>query len=58
MDGTVDVGVFQKECVDRGVWIRPFGRNIYIMPPYVTPDRDLETLCREMLNIIKEEKWK
>lgn len=54
----VNVGVFQKECVKRGVWIRPFGRKIYIMPPYVTPDEDLVTLCREMINIIKEGKWK
>lgn len=56
--GAVDVGVFQKECVRRGVWIRPFGRNIYVMPPYITPDEDLETLCREMTDIIRQGKWK
>lgn len=49
----VDVGEFQKECVKRGIWVRPFGRNVYIMPPYVTPDEDLQTLCREMINIIR-----
>lgn len=49
----VDVGEFQKECVKRGIWVRPFGRNVYIMPPYITPDEDLEHLCREMINIIK-----
>lgn len=58
VDGAVDVGVFQKECVRRGVWIRPFGRNIYVMPPYITPDEDLETLCREMTDIIRQGKWK
>lgn len=58
VDGAVDVGVFQKECVRRGVWIRPFGRNIYVMPPYITPDEDLETLCREMIDIIRQGKWK
>lgn len=58
VEGAVDVGVFQKECVRRGVWIRPFGRNIYVMPPYITPDEDLETLCREMTDIIKQGKWK
>lgn len=58
VDDNVNVGVFQKECVKRGVWIRPFGRNIYVMPPYVTPEEDLETLCREMTDIIREGKWK
>lgn len=58
MDQWVDVGVFQKECVREGVWIRPFGRNIYVMPPYITPDADLDTLCTAMTNIIKSGKWK
>jgi adenosylmethionine-8-amino-7-oxononanoate aminotransferase len=50
----VDVGEFQKECVKRGIWIRPFGKNVYIMPPYVTPDEDLQTLCREMIDILRQ----
>lgn len=54
----VDVGRFQKECVSRGVWIRPFGRNVYVMPPYnITPD-ELQTLTTEMLNILRTGKWK
>lgn len=51
----VDVGKFQKECVRRGIWVRPFGRNVYVMPPYVISDSQLETLCFEMLEIIKDE---
>lgn len=49
----VDLGKFQQECVRRGIWVRPFGRNVYIMPPYVTPDTDLQTLCREMIETLK-----
>ena len=49
----VDVGTFQRECVRRGVWIRPFGRNVYIMPPYVISDEQLRFLCRQMLEIVK-----
>lgn len=45
----VDVGVFQKECVARGIWVRPFGKNVYIMPPYVISDEDLQVLCQEMI---------
>jgi len=50
----VDVGEFQKECVRRGIWVRPFGRNVYIMPPYVTSSEDLAVLCREMIAILRE----
>lgn len=52
---SVDVGKFQKVCVERGVWIRPFGRNAYIMPPYIISDEDLTTLCRTLVNIISDE---
>lgn len=53
---TVDVGAFQKRCVDKGVWIRPFMRNVYIMPPYVTPDGDLVRLCDALVELAAEEK--
>lgn len=49
----VDVGRFQQECVRRGIWVRPFGRNVYIMPPYITPDEDIATLGREMIECTK-----
>ena len=52
---SVDVGRFQRECVKRGVWIRPFGRNVYIMPPYVMSDQDLRKLCQELIAIISDE---
>ncbi len=52
MKEPVDVGAFQKHCVEEGVWIRPFGRNVYIMPPYVIPDEELIILCRKLLKII------
>ncbi|MDE6276626.1 MAG: adenosylmethionine--8-amino-7-oxononanoate transaminase [Muribaculaceae bacterium] len=51
----VDVGKFQKECVRRGVWIRPFGRNVYVMPPYVIDEADLRRLCRELVEIVSDE---
>lgn len=54
MKQPVDVGEFQKECVARGIWVRPFGRLVYIMPPYVISDADLELLVGQMLEIIKD----
>ena len=51
----VDVSKFQCVCIDRGVWIRPFGRNVYIMPPYIINDEDLRTLCTALIDIISDE---
>ncbi|MDE5608484.1 MAG: adenosylmethionine--8-amino-7-oxononanoate transaminase [Muribaculaceae bacterium] len=50
----VNVGEFQKKCVKRGVWIRPFGRNVYIMPPYIIGDDDLRYLCRQLVEMVSE----
>ena len=52
----VDLGLFQKHCVERGVWIRPFGKNAYIMPPYLAvSDEQVRKLARELINILKLE---
>lgn len=53
MKEPVDMAKFQAQCVDEGVWIRPFGRLVYIMPPYVISQDDLKTLCKTMLKLIK-----
>jgi len=54
MRDVVDVGPFQRRCVEEGVWIRPFGRNVYIMPQYVISDDELVTLCRAMCKLVGE----
>ena len=51
----VDLGVFQKKCVERGVWIRPFGLNNYIMPPYMAvSDEQVIKLCEALIGILDE----
>ncbi len=44
MKENVDVGEIQKKFVKNGVWVRPFGKLIYIMPPYVITDDELNFL--------------
>jgi len=41
----VDVAVVQKQFVELGVWIRPFGKLVYIMPPYIIKETQLKVLC-------------
>lgn len=50
----VDMGAFQKRCVELGVWIRPFGKLVYVMPPFVIEEPELKKLCSTMLTIIGE----
>lgn len=52
MEKPVNVGEFQKDCVAEGIWVRPFGKNVYVMPPYIISDSDLETLVRKMIKIL------
>jgi adenosylmethionine-8-amino-7-oxononanoate aminotransferase len=40
----VDLAGVQRRFVDAGVWIRPFGRLIYLMPPYVIEAAELSRL--------------
>ena len=48
----VDLGEFQKECVKRGVWIRPFGTRNYIMPPFVITKEQLTKLTTNLIEIL------
>ena len=49
----VDQGEFQARCVDAGVWVRPFGRNAYLMPPYIITDAQLDHLTSALVELVK-----
>jgi len=51
MKKTVDMAQVQPLFVEKGVWIRPFGKLIYIMPPYIISPDDLSRLCRAMREV-------
>lgn len=50
----VPVARLQAFFVDQGVWIRPFARLIYLMPPYVTPEADVERLCAAVCEAVRQ----
>ncbi len=53
LDRPVNLGEIQKRFVDAGVWVRPFGKLVYLMPPYVMSDDELEQLCSATLGVLR-----
>jgi adenosylmethionine-8-amino-7-oxononanoate aminotransferase len=45
----VSIEAAQRQFVDAGVWIRPFGNLIYLMPPYIIGPADLTRLTRAIV---------
>ncbi len=48
----VNMPVFQSLLIENGIWVRPFGKLVYIMPPYVITDDELTTLCQALLKVV------
>lgn len=44
----------QTLFVDQGVWVRPFGKLVYVMPPYIMNNDDLATLCQAILRVVEQ----
>ena len=48
----VEMAVIQQRFVERGVWVRPFGKLVYVMPPYCISDGELASLTAAMVEVI------
>jgi adenosylmethionine-8-amino-7-oxononanoate aminotransferase len=44
--------VVPEAFVARGVWVRPFGRLVYAMPPFVMEMADLAQLTTAMVEVV------
>lgn len=50
----VDMAQIQPMFVDHGVWVRPFGKLVYIMPPYSINGADLQFLCQQIITVLSK----
>jgi len=48
----VDMRTVQPLFVEQGVWVRPFGRLVYLMPPFVIDDEDLKVLTAAVCDVV------
>ncbi len=51
MEAPLDMASTQQRLMERGVWLRPFGRLLYAMPPYVIGADQLSRITGAMLEI-------
>jgi adenosylmethionine-8-amino-7-oxononanoate aminotransferase len=49
----INMAQLQKYFVQQGVWIRPFGNLVYIMPPYIIDQQQLSQLTKAIFSALK-----
>ena len=50
----VDMKTLQQQFVERGIWVRPFGKLVYVMPPYVISHDELDFLLRQLIEVVQQ----
>jgi len=55
LDRPVDMASIQKRFVEHGVWVRPFGRLVYLMPPFIISESELAHLTSAVCEVLVEE---
>ena len=50
----VDMKILSREFVADGVWVRPFGKLVYLMPPFVIESDDLDQLTRSVCRVVRD----
>ncbi len=50
----VNMKKIQTAFVEEGVWIRPFGKLVYLMPPYIIEQQDIEKLCSAIFDVLQK----
>lgn len=54
MRAPLDAAAVTRRCVELGAWLRPFGRLLYCMPPYVIGEEELRTVTGAMVTLAEE----
>ena len=49
----VDMASIQRQFVEHRVWVRPFGKLVYIMPPFIITNEQLSFLTSALIDVVK-----
>ena len=49
----VDMATVQPQFVEKGVWLRPFGKLLYTMPPYIIQPDELRAVTTAIYEVAK-----
>lgn len=52
--GAVDLDALRQRFVELGVWVRPFGKVVYLMPPFIITPDELTTLTTAVVCVLEE----
>ena len=52
---TIDVERVQNHLISQGVWLRPYGKLLYAMPPFITRDEELLRITGAMQSVLELE---
>ncbi|OUU78769.1 MAG: adenosylmethionine--8-amino-7-oxononanoate transaminase [Gammaproteobacteria bacterium TMED78] len=54
MKKQIDLKYIRERLVEEGVWLRPFGKVIYIMPPFIIKKHELTKLTDAIKNVLED----
>jgi len=54
LTGKIDLDALRRRFAELGVWVRPFGKVVYLMPPFVIAAGDLATLTAAVHQVLTD----
>jgi len=55
MKQPVDMAAIVPRFVEAGIWVRPFGKLVYLMPAYIISDDELTRLCESLVMVVAQQ---
>jgi adenosylmethionine---8-amino-7-oxononanoate aminotransferase len=53
MADPVDMAVATRAALEHGVWLRPFGKLVYAMPPFICTPEEIATISAGMVAVAR-----